>query len=78
MVSSTLLDLTEHAVSAVLECEENTNNCAFVPRSMLVADLLEKFRETPDLEAVLITERGDHHATFLGIATRWDIVHIDE
>ncbi len=74
--TASLLDLAEHSVADVLGCEEARDNFRFVPRSMLLEDLIEAFREQPSLEAVLVTERGGRSTSFLGIATRWDIVQV--
>lgn len=76
MTKDSMLELADHAVCEVLECEEARDNFVFVQRSTLIEDLIEAFRDQPGLEAALITERGDRTTSFLGIATRWDIVHM--
>ena len=75
MTHDSMLDLAVHTVAEVLRCEEARANCTFVPRLMLIEDLVETFRGQLNLEAALVTERGDRAISFLGIATRWDIVH---
>lgn len=75
MTKLSMIELAEHAVTEVLELEESRDNVTFVSRAMLVEDLVETFRKQPTLEAALITERGDRTTSFLGIVTRWDIVH---
>lgn len=72
--TESMFELVDHSVGEVLDCEEVRDNFRFVSRSMLLEDLVEVFRQQPNLEAALITERGEHSTSFLGIATRWDIV----
>jgi predicted transcriptional regulator len=69
-----LVDLEDHCVSDIVACEEARTNHLFVDRSMLVDDLLDRFRRNPSLEAGLITEKGRNDSALLGIATRWDIL----
>jgi len=75
VTKDSLLELADHTVDDVLRCEETRQNVAFVDRRSLVETVVDMFRENANLEAILVTERGDRSASFLGIVTRWDLVH---
>jgi len=68
------VDLTEITVGDTLKNEEKRKNWSFIPRSMTVDELKETFAANSLLEATLITENGNPSESFLGIATRWDML----
>jgi len=71
-----LVELQEVAVERVIKNEEKRGNYQFVARNMHVDDLVGHFASHNLLEAVLITANGKETEALLGIATRWDIIHI--
>lgn len=72
--TDTLVELAEVPVQDLLGEEENRSNHRFVPRDMLVDDLITQFGRQPLLEAVLITATGASKQSLLGIVSRWDIL----
>jgi predicted transcriptional regulator len=71
-----LVELEEVLVEWVIEKEENQGNYQFVGRNMRVDDIVQQFASHELLEAVLVTATGKQSEGLLGIATRWDIIHI--
>ncbi len=63
-------------VSQVLQNEEERKNHQFVRHDMRVDDVTALFAKQALLEAVLVTASGDETENLLGIATRWDILHL--
>jgi len=63
-------------VSQVLLNEEERKNYHFVPHDMQVDEVTALFAKQALLEAVLVTPSGDKAENLLGIATRWDILHL--
>ena len=70
-----LVDLEEAYVFELLREEEQRNNYHFVDKSFPVEEARRMFREREQLEAVLITERGQRAEPPLGLVTRWDMLH---
>ncbi|MFH1943246.1 MAG: CBS domain-containing protein [bacterium] len=71
-----LVELDEVFVREVLQNEEKRMNYCFVARHMRVDELRALFASSEMLEAVLITANGKESEGLLGIATRWDIIHL--
>jgi predicted transcriptional regulator len=71
-----LVELDEIFVSNVLQSEEVRKNHQFVPGDMRVDELSALFAKQALLEAVLVTASGKQTEDLLGIATRWDILHL--
>lgn len=71
-----LVELDEIPVVQVLQNEEKRQNHQFVSRNMLVDDVRVLFAKHALLEAALITNSGKQAEKLLGIATRWDILHL--
>ena len=71
-----LVELDEVRVSQVLQNEEKRVNYYFVARDMRLDDVRGLFASHELLEAVLITANGKESEKLLGIATRWDIIHL--
>ena len=71
-----LVELDDIPVRQVLQNEEDRKNHQFVPRDMRVDDVTALFAKQALLEAVLITASGKQLEKLLGIATRWDILHL--
>ena len=63
-------------VSQVLPNEEERQNYQFVRHDMRVDEVTELFAKQALLEAVFVTASGDETESLLGIATRWDILHL--
>ena len=76
MTKLSLVELEDVPVKDVLESEERRRNYHFMPRDTRVDDVVAQFASGELLEAVLITATGKPSETLLGIATRWDILHI--
>src|SRR3972149_5078464 len=72
--TDTLVELTEVPVQKLFDEEEIRNNYRFLPRDMLMDDLIIQFSQQPLLEAVLITDTGSQGQSLLGIVSRWDIL----
>jgi predicted transcriptional regulator len=71
-----LVDLDDVSVKKVLAKEDDRKNYRFVARSMRVDEVSSLFATHALMEAVLITATGKESEALLGIATRWDIIHI--
>jgi predicted transcriptional regulator len=71
-----LVELEDVPVKQVLANEEKRKNYLFVPREMPVEDVRCLFASQELLEAVLITAHGKESEALLGIATRWDMIHL--
>jgi predicted transcriptional regulator len=71
-----LVELDEIFVSHVLQSEEARKNHQFVPGDMRVDEVSALFAKQALLEAVLVTASGKQTEDLLGMATRWDILHI--
>jgi len=71
-----LVELEDVRISQVLENEEDRRNWHFVSRNVRVDDVRALFANQALLEAVLITANGNEAEKLLGIATRWDVLHI--
>ncbi len=70
------VELDHIAVRQVLESEEERQNHQFVSREMRVDAVVTLFARHALLEAVLVTTTGNETEDLLGIATRWDILHL--
>ena len=71
-----LVELDEIFVKEFLQTEEERKNWLFAPRDMPVDDIRGLFEAHEMLEAVLVTATGKESEKLLGIATRWDIIHL--
>ncbi len=71
-----LVELDEIPVKQVLQNEEKRKNYHFVARDTRVDDVSGLFKSQELLEAVLITASGKESEKLLGIATRWDMIHL--
>jgi predicted transcriptional regulator len=71
-----LVELDDIFVSHVLQSEEARKNHQFVPGDMRLDEVSALFAKQMLLEAVLVTASGKQTEELLGIATRWDILHI--
>jgi len=69
---TSIVDLEEERVDAVLALEEARESWAFVCRCAPIDEVFTLFLNKPLLEAVLITHSGKPSEKLLGIATRWD------
>jgi predicted transcriptional regulator len=74
--SLSLVDLDDVSVKEVLSKEDDRKNYRFVARGMRVDDVSNLFATHALMEAVLITATGKESEGLLGIATRWDIIHV--
>jgi hypothetical protein len=68
--------LNDIPVSQVLKNEEERKNHQFVRSDMRVDDVTALFAQRALLEAVLVTANADETESLVGIATRWDILHL--
>jgi predicted transcriptional regulator len=64
------------AVSQVMNIDARRENFQFVSSDTTVDDVATQFAEFPLLEAVLVTANGKDTEELLGMATRWDILHL--
>jgi predicted transcriptional regulator len=71
-----LVELEDVSVREVLQNEEKRKTYHFVARVSRVDDVSGLFASLEELEAVLITAGGKESEPLLGIATRWDILHL--
>jgi predicted transcriptional regulator len=71
-----MVDLDEVPVKHVLKQEEKRPNSIFISRNMEVDKVKALFAEHELLEAVVITQNGKRSEKLLGIATRWDVIHL--
>ena len=71
-----LVELEDISVKEVLRNEEKRENYRFVRQDVRVDDVRGLFALHDLLEAVLITNSGKKSEPLLGIATRWDIIHL--
>jgi len=71
-----LVELEDVPVKEVLDSEERRTNYRFMARNTRVDDVVEQFSSGELLEAVLFTANGKPSEALLGIATRWDIIHV--
>jgi predicted transcriptional regulator len=71
-----LVELNEVTVGEVIGNEEMRENYKFIARSTRVDDLVDQFASHKLLEAIMITANGKESEALLGIATRWDIIHL--
>lgn len=71
-----LIELDDIPVRQVLRSEEKRKNHHFVARNTRVDEVSGLFASHELLEAVLITETGTASEALLGIATRWDLIHL--
>lgn len=74
--SLSLVDLDDVPVKKVLSNEDHRKNYRFVARSVRVDDVSSLFSMHAMMEAVLITATGNESEALLGIATRWDMIHL--
>jgi predicted transcriptional regulator len=70
------VELDDVSVKAVLQNEETLKTYHFVAGDIRVDDVSALFAAHGELEAVLITTQGKESEPLLGIATRWDILHL--
>lgn len=68
-----LIELEDVTVDDVLAGEEPQDSLTFVARDTPVDEAMDLFRANPELQAVLITDKGLPHQTLLGIITTWDV-----
>jgi predicted transcriptional regulator len=73
---ATILDLDDHVVAEALAAEEARDNVAFVDRGLPVDEAVGRFRSSPSLEALLITQSGEEDERLLGIITQWDVIQV--
>jgi predicted transcriptional regulator len=71
-----LIELDDIPVNQVLQNEESRKTHHFVARDVRVDDVSALFASHELLEAVLITASGKESEALLGIATRWDMIHL--
>jgi predicted transcriptional regulator len=71
--SISLVDFADAKVCDLVVNEERRENFLFIPRSMSIAEVREKFRGCGLLEAALITENGRRGEKLLGLINRWDL-----
>jgi predicted transcriptional regulator len=71
-----LVDLDDVSVKEVLSKEDDRKNCRFVARDVRMDDVSSLFARHALIEAVLITATGKESEALMGIATRWDIIHL--
>jgi hypothetical protein len=64
------------AVSHVLNIDAQRENFQFVSSNTPVDDVATQFVRFPLLEAVLVTANGKETEELLGMAARWDILHL--
>jgi len=72
-----LVELEDVSVREVLQNEEKRKTYHFVARDSRVDDVSNLFALHEALEAVFITTGGKKSESLLGIATRWDILHLN-
>jgi hypothetical protein len=65
------------AVETLLRQQEARENCHFVSCETSVPQAVNRFNQTPYLEALLITEHGGQEEPLLGIVTPWDLLQAD-
>jgi predicted transcriptional regulator len=75
-VQLSLVDLDDVPVKQVLRNEEKRKTYHFVGRDTHVDDVRGLFSSHEILEAVFITANGKESEGLLGIATRWDMLHL--
>lgn len=71
-----LVDLDDVSVKEALSKEDDRKNYRFVARGVRVDDVSSLFAGHALMEAVLITATGKESEALMGIATRWDIIHL--
>jgi predicted transcriptional regulator len=71
-----LVELDDIPVKQVLRNEEKRKTYHFVSRDTHVDDLRGLFSSDKILEAVFVTASGKESEGLLGIATRWDMLHL--
>jgi predicted transcriptional regulator len=71
-----LVELDDVSVKEVLSKESERKNYHFVGRDVRVDDVSGLFATHALMEAALITATGKESESLLGIATRWDIIHL--
>ena len=69
-----LVELGDHTVDEVLNCDEKRQAFALIGRTQPVDAVLTFFEQQRKLEAVIITENGRDGESPLGIATVYDVV----
>jgi predicted transcriptional regulator len=69
-----LVDLEEVYVDELLHEQEQRDNYQFIDAGLTIKGLRAIFRDSPLVEAALITATGRRTEALQGIATRWDIV----
>lgn len=71
-----LIELDDIPVKQVLQNEEKRKPYHFVSRETHVDDVRGLFSAHEILEAVFITASGKESESLLGVATRWDMLHL--
>jgi predicted transcriptional regulator len=71
-----LVELDDVPVKQVLHNEEKRKTYHFVGRDTHLDDVRDLFSSHESLEAVFITANGKESEGLLGIATRWDTLHL--
>jgi predicted transcriptional regulator len=69
-----LVELGDHTVDEVLNCDEKRQSYALLGRAQPVDAVINCFEQQRKLEAIIITENGKDGETPLGIATVYDVV----
>jgi predicted transcriptional regulator len=72
----TAVELEDVSVKEVLQNEERLKTYHFVATDSRVDDVSGLFASHGELEAVFITREGKESEPLLGMATRWDILHV--
>ncbi|MGP4081204.1 hypothetical protein ACTWQL_14945 [Pseudalkalibacillus sp. R45] len=79
-VVNSIVDLSNYQIKDILEYEKD-HPVAFARKSINIfeiEDLYESYHQNgDDLEAVIITEKGEKDETPLGVVTAWDLIEID-
>jgi predicted transcriptional regulator len=71
-----LVEFEDVSVAQVLLDEEKRGTVDFAAQDVRLYDVSGKFVSQPMLEAVLITPNGKDSEQLIGIATRWDMLHL--
>lgn len=72
-------DLADLSATAqeVLNTQPEKNNYLFIARNTPLAAAFSKFREHPNVDALLITHSGSSTEKLLGIITLWDVAQVE-
>jgi predicted transcriptional regulator len=70
----TMVEFEDHTVAEAVTVQENRMNFHFIDRNTTLLEAANKFMNSPELEAILITQNGKSSEHLLGIMTRFDII----